>query len=105
MNRLERYWNEVRAKEAEFTQQFPEGVLFVTPNHDPSRNFFAGDAVQVDPMIAAKGVIEGRFRLSTASEVQTYHSRGQERQAITDAQNLRTNGMVKVLLSPARGPK
>jgi hypothetical protein len=103
MDRLKRYWESVRAVQKELDQQFPGGSLFVTPVHDPAQNFFGGDAVQVEPSIAAKGIVEGRFRVSTESEIVTCHRHGQERQSITDAQNLRATGMVKVILSPARG--
>jgi hypothetical protein len=105
MDRLQRYWATIREQQKELDRQFPGGSLFITPVHDPSRNFFAGDVVEVDTMNAAKLIVEGRFKISLESEVVTHLRRCQERQAITDAQNLRINGMVKVLLSPARGPK
>jgi hypothetical protein len=93
------YWRQVRFKEAELKERYPSGFLFVSSTNDPMRNTYAGDAVEVSLLIASKMVTEGTAREATAEEIATSVRHGQESLYRSQAAQLRSDGITRVILS------
>jgi hypothetical protein len=95
---IKEYWRQVRIVEAELRAAHPSGCLFTTPTNDPQKNTCGGDAVHVTIEVAARGIVEGKSRVATEAEIATHKRHSEENLARSQAQDLRSQGLLKVVL-------
>ena len=81
---LQNYYADMRAKRAELSAQFPSGYCYVMSLANRDRNSTAGNIAEVCVDTAARTIIEGTHRLTTADEL-TEHLEVQDANRRRDA--------------------
>jgi len=107
LSQIQSWWQRVRATQADLNARFPEGVMWVQPTNDPQRNTYGGLAVQVSTETAAKMIVNGHATEATEGDIAKAQEQAKENLMLSQAQELRNNGAVKVILgrvpvAPAR---
>jgi hypothetical protein len=95
------FWRQCRLQEDDLRAKHGE-FLFVTGLADVVRAFSAGDATEVSVKQAAKLIVTGSHRVSTADEIALHHLHAAQGRMISAAQDLRAQGITKVVLSHAK---
>jgi hypothetical protein len=100
-DRIKDWWQRVRAVQADLDSRY-SGALYVQPIHDVQRNSFGGLAVQVSTENAAKAIANGTHVEATEGDIAKATRQGRDNLLISQAQELRAHGAVKVTLSKGR---
>jgi hypothetical protein len=98
---VQQFWEQVRLLRVQLQEQHPSGFLFVTGVADAVRAFGSGDSTEVSVSQAAKLIVTGSHRVSTADEVIKAATRAAQGALISQAAELRNHGQVRVILKSA----
>jgi hypothetical protein len=87
--KISEYYPAMRAKKAELLEQHPSGYLYISP-------IAGGAAIEVNIENGARPIVLGTHRESTAAEIELLHQRAKENILMSQAQELRTQGLVNL---------
>jgi hypothetical protein len=96
------WWTRVRQLQSDLNERHPGGALYIQPTNDPQRNSCGGLAVEVSAENAAKAIANGTHVEATEGDIAKATRQGRDNLLISQAQELRAHGAVKVTLSKGR---